>query len=140
MKTLMLNLIIAIILASIFAYFALQNATPVLVSLGGNVLSIPLYAVAFLSLMVGVTISALLSFSSWISSSWELSTKNSQIRKEVNTITELKNHISALQIENAELRGETLETRNEARIEKDLAVERAKQPSFFDRLRYKLAI
>ncbi len=147
-ELIMLNLILAIILGGIFAWFALANAAPVVVNIGGYLLSFPLYAVAFLSLLVGVAISALLSFTSWLGTSFALSSKDSQIRKEANQIADLKNHINALQIENAKLRGETVETRNEARLEKDLAVERAKlgerehqaHPNFLDRLRYKLAI
>lgn len=136
----MLNLILAIVLGGIFAYFALQNATPVLISLGGNILTFPLYAVAFLSLLVGIIISALLSFPGWLSSSMALSSKDSQIKKEANVIADLKNQIQTLQIENAKQKGEHHELETEAKLEKDLAVERAKQPSFLDRLRYKLAI
>lgn len=137
----MLNLIVAILLGIIFAFFALANAVPVIVNLGaGNLLSLPLYAVAFLSLLVGVIISALLSFTGWISSSLALSSKDSQIRKEANIIADLKNNIQVLQLENAKLKGEHQELETESKLEKDLAVERAKQPSFLDRLKYRLAL
>lgn len=143
----MLNLILALILAGIFAWFALANAGPVLVNLGGTLLSLPLYAVAILSLFIGVAISSLLNFTSWLGTRFALSSKDSQIRKEANIIADLKNQINALHVENAKLKGETLETRSEARLEKDLAVERAKlgerehqaHPSLLDRIRYKLA-
>lgn len=142
----MLNLILAILLGGIFAYFAIQNSVPTFVSLGNYLFSVPLYIVALGSLLLGVVISGLLSLTSWAGSAITISSKDNQLRKTEQLIAGLKNQINNLLLENSSLKGETSEIKTQAELEKQLVrehtkvEERSPHISFWDRLRYRLAI
>lgn len=147
----MLGLILAVILGALFAYFALENSATTFVSLGNYVFALPLYIVALGSLLSGIILSWLLSLGTTISAATALSTKDNQIKKSQQLITDLKNRIHDLELQNTELLGETRGVQKTTQVNQQIAHDQAHlegRPhehinglqAFFDRLRYRLAV
>lgn len=104
----MLNLILFLIVGSIFVYISRFNFTPVSVNLGFYVFSnVPLFFVIIVSLLTGLVLSYLVSLVSSISNSFTLRGKNKEIKKNKNEVLELTKRVHQLELENEKLRTST---------------------------------
>jgi len=104
----MLDLILFLVIGSIFVYISRFNFTPVSVNLGFYVFSnVPLFFVIVGSLLIGLVLSYLVSLISSISNSFTLRGKNKEIKKNKNEVLELTKRVHQLELENKKLKNES---------------------------------
>jgi uncharacterized integral membrane protein len=129
-------LIAAVLFAIAFSFLAIQNNIGVPVNLLGFIWpAVPLYVVALVSLLVGLGVAWVFSLIGWISTSFTMQGKNAHIRRTENTVAQLQDRIHQLEIDNARLRDEKHEIKEDAREE--IADTRHEfRPSIMDRLRH----
>ena len=117
----MSSLLVAAVIGTIFAFLATQNTVPVSIHLAGYTWSnIPLFVVAIASLLVGLTISWLVSIVNWAFASLTIRNKEVRANKAENTVSQLEKRIHDLQIKNQEL---------ESQIDEEKKVHKAEHPS-----------
>lgn len=103
----MLLLLVIILFGMLIGIFATQNTGLTQIALGNYQLSgIPLYVIALGGLLIGVLISWILSFFGAMSSFMTLRGKDSKINDLRKSLTDMKQKIRDLEVENARLRGE----------------------------------
>lgn len=98
----MATLIITVLLGLLFAWFAVANTQSVNITLANNLLTVPL----FMLVIVSVLISAVISSIDWISPSFALRSRDSQIKQKEQTVEQLATKVHDLEIENAKLKGD----------------------------------
>ncbi len=102
----MFTLILFVILALIFGYFASQNTQNITITLANYVItSIPLYIVIGVALLIGLSLSWLYSLLDSFSAAMKLRGKDSTIKDSKRTIHDLTKRVNQLEIENAKLKG-----------------------------------
>lgn len=103
----MLHIILFIILAVSFGYFATQNNELVSISLANiNLLQLPLYIVIGITLLIGLFFSWILSSIDSFSTFLKLRGKENKIKDSKKVINELIQKVNNLEIENAKLHGQ----------------------------------
>lgn len=138
----MIQIFLAVILGVVFSIFATQNTGGTSLTLGTTTLSyVPLYLVALGALLLGLAIASLISLADSIVSSIDLFARDKEIKKTYKTVDELYSKVHELEVENAQLRGET--AIQEKVIENTETVNYPKtyspQPSVFSRLKQRLS-
>ncbi len=126
----MATLIITVLLGLLFAWFAVGNTQNVNINLANNLLTVPLFTLVIVSVLVGLLISAVISSIDWISSSFALRSRDSQIKQKEQTVEQLATKVHDLEIENARLKGDR------DPIVVDHTRHEEKPRSFFSRFRY----
>lgn len=102
----MFTLILLVILALSFGYFATQNTLSIPVTLANYTVSnIPLYVVIGSTLLIGLLSSWLISLLDSFSNALKLRGKDSAIKNSKRTIHDLTKRVNQLEIENAKLKG-----------------------------------
>lgn len=104
----MFSLILLIIFAIGFSYFASFNVVTVPIAFGTFYLipSIPLYGVIGLSLLLGLILSWFISMVGSLMNGYAMRSKERQIISGKSTIHDMTKQINKLQIENSNLKGE----------------------------------
>jgi uncharacterized integral membrane protein len=101
----MLSLIATILFGLATTYIALQNSSNITLKLGYYTFTnIPVYVVIVLSILVGILITALIHSLNRLSITLTLRSKDKIITDHQTTISQLKQEIHELEIENAQLR------------------------------------
>lgn len=112
----MFSLIILVILALMFAFFATENTLPTTITLAGSILTqIPLYILIGLTLLIGLSLSWLISLLDSLAVSMKLRSKDHTISNAKDTIQDLNRKIKDLEIENARLSQKAADKYNEGR-------------------------
>lgn len=102
----MFTLILLVILALAFGYFATQNTLNIPLTLANyTISSIPLYIVLGATLLIGLLFSWLISILDSFSNAMKLRGKDSAIKNSKKAIQDLTKRINQLEIENAKLKG-----------------------------------
>lgn len=102
----MFTLILLVILALGFSYFATENTQLSTITLAGYTLTpVPLYILTGVTLLLGLSLSWLISLLDSLSSALKLRGKEHVIKDAKTTIQELTKKINQLEIENAKLVG-----------------------------------
>lgn len=102
----MFGIIVIIILALGYGYFATQNTQAVILQFGEYTVSpLPLYIIIGISLLVGLLFSWIVSLIDSFFITRTLRGKEGMIRESKKTINELHKEINHLTIENAKLKG-----------------------------------
>lgn len=102
----MLSIILFLILALVFGYFATQNTQNISITVANYTLSsIPLYAAVGITLLIGLSFSWLISLVGSFSSAMKLRGKEHKIKDADKTIQDLNKQVKELEIENARLKG-----------------------------------
>lgn len=99
----MFTLILLVILALGFSYFATENTRLSTITLTGYALQVPLYILIGVTLLLGLAFSWLISLLDSLSSAIKLRGKEHVIKDAKTTIQELTKKINQLEIENAKL-------------------------------------
>lgn len=100
----MLTLILLVILALGFSYFATFNTQLATITIpGSSQLQIPLYILLGITLVLGLSLSWLISLLDSISTSMKLKGKEDTIKDAKSTIHDLTKRVNHLEIENAKL-------------------------------------
>ncbi len=100
-----MEILIAIVLfGALFALFATQNITPVIVQLAQYSFALPLYLVVIISLFIGLFMSMILSIIQDFSTSLTIWGKENNIKKAEGKIQDLTQYIHKLEVENASLK------------------------------------
>lgn len=104
----MLSLILLLIFAISFGYFATFNAIPVPIVLGHfyTLPSLPLYAVIGASILLGLVLAWFISLLGSLANTIELSKIKHEVKDKKSTIHDLTKQVNELQIENSNLKGE----------------------------------
>lgn len=104
----MFSLILLIIFALAFGYFATFNQDLIPLVLGPYYTTppIPLYIVIGLTLLVGLLLAWFISLAGSLSNGFALRQKERELNNKEATITTLTKKVNELQIENANLKGE----------------------------------
>ena len=106
----MFSLILLVIFAIIFGYFATQNTQTITVTLYNyTISSIPLYIVIGAALLIGLSLSWLISLSGSVSTAMKIRGKESTIKDAKKNIHDLTKQVNQLEIENARLKGKVEE-------------------------------
>lgn len=125
----MSELIIAVLFGLGLAYFATQNTMTVPISFGlYQLFNVPLYLIAFGSLLVGLLIAWVIHLVGALGFFMSLRNRDAKIREREFEMGNLKRRMQALEIENARLKGE-----NPAVAVKEKTD--TYQPNFFQRIR-----
>ena len=104
----MLTVILFLILALVFGYFATQNTQSITITVANYTLSsIPLYAAVGITLLIGLSFSWLVSLIDTFSAAMKLRGKEHKIKDANKTIQDLTKQIKDLEIENARLKGQS---------------------------------
>ena len=102
----MFTVILFLILALVFGYFATQNTQHINLTVANYSLSsIPLYAVVGITLLIGLLFSWLVSLMDSFSGAMKLRGKEHKIKDANKTIQDLNKQVKELEIENARLKG-----------------------------------
>src|SRR4051812_41101594 len=102
----MFTLILLVILGLVFGYFATQNTQTITISLAHYMVTdIPLYVAVGITLLIGLSLSWLLSLLDSLSFVMKLRGKDSTIKDSKKNIQELTKRINQLELENAVLKG-----------------------------------
>ena len=102
----MFIIILLLILALVFGYFATQNTQHISITIANYTLSsIPLYAVVGLTLLIGLSFSWLVSLIDSFSIAMKLRGKEHKIKDANKTIQDLNKQVKDLEIENSRLKG-----------------------------------
>ena len=113
----MLTLVITVILATLFAFFATQNTSSVSLNFAGYVLSgIPLYLAILVPFLAGLLLAFVLHTMKDLSSSLTISGEKSKVKKLKEEITEITKQAHHLELENAKLKAQTGEADDENSI------------------------
>ena len=100
------TLILILVLALGFGYFATQNVQETTIMLAGySFPSVPLYIVIGITLLLGLSFSWILSILNSLSTSMKLRGKEHTIKNANQNINDLNKKINQLEIENANLKG-----------------------------------
>ncbi len=136
----MSELIIAVLFGLGLAYFATQNTMSVPISLGlYQVFNVPLYMIAFGSLLTGLLIAWIIHLVGTLGFLVSLRNRDSKIRKRELEMADLRKTIQDLQMENAQLKGNTPVMVEEKRgLEGQPEV--SPRPNIFQRVRSSLFI
>lgn len=130
----MLEMILGILVAIIFSFFALQNTQPVTLHLQNYVIdNVPVYLVAITSLLIGIILSFVASLAGSISSAVAIFDKDQKIRNTQKALDKLHDKIDELESENQRLKA----SRNAPQFMHQSAFEK---PNFFQRIRHRLSI
>src|SRR5690348_5985424 len=123
----------AVILGLGIAFFALQNAISVPITLGSyHFASIPLYFVAIGALLLGLFVAWIINLFSSIGNTFLFHRQNNRIKENDRIIQDLRDKIHNLELENARLRGQDTRVIEAPRREEPIYA----QPTFFQRLRH----
>lgn len=107
----MFTLILLVILALGFSYFATENTQLSTITIAGFTwVSIPQYILIGLTLILGLSLSWIISLLDSISTSFKMRGKEHTIKDAKATIRDLTRKINELEIENAKLSERTKET------------------------------
>lgn len=102
----MFTLILLLILAIIFGYFATQNTLNIPITFANYTLpNIPLYMVIGITFLLGLSFSWLNNLLDAFSSTMKLRDKDSAIKNSKKTINDLTKRVNQLEIENAKFKG-----------------------------------
>ncbi len=103
----MITLILIVIFAAVYGYFATQNTFNVTVNfLRYTSKPLPLYLVILISIVVGVLITMIFNFIRWFTTNMKLSKKEKDLRKTQDEVNELTKTVHKLEIENTKLETE----------------------------------
>lgn len=103
----MATLILIVLFAAMYGYFATQNTYSVAVNfLKYSSKPLPLYLIILISIAVGAAITMILSFLRWFAANRKLSGKERDLKKTQNEINELTKTIHKLELENTKLEAE----------------------------------
>jgi lipopolysaccharide assembly protein A len=127
----MATLIITVLLGLLFAWFAVVNTQNVSVNIANTLLTVPLFMLVIGSVLIGLLIAAVISSIDWISSSFALRNRESQIKEKEQTVEQLSTKVHDLEVENARLKGVD---KDPVIIEKSRTEEKPR--SFFNKFRY----
>lgn len=126
----MLSLIVTILFGLGVAYFALQNSLNVAIHFGNYTINaVPIYTVVILSILAGVLISGIISGLNSLSAFLALRGKDKVIKDHKRSITNLKQEVRQLEVENAKLK-EKHDAKGEVITERDTASEPEYKPQF----------
>lgn len=101
-------LIVILIFASFFAYFATQNTLGITIQIFQYTMSdVPLYLVVLGAMLGGVCASWFISVVGSISSTWTLRGKDQALKQTKLTVGELTKKIHQLELQNTELKAKT---------------------------------
>lgn len=126
----MLVLILTFLIGLGIAYFAIQNTNSVTITLANYPLKgVPVYLLAIASFLIGLFVSWIISLVDWLSSLLTIHGKEKTIKEDKRLIADLQEKVHALELENARLKGETIETREEKITEQEVR----RQPFFLNR-------
>lgn len=101
----MIGLIITIIIGFGIAYFSRQITSGMTVTIGQNVFSnIPLYVITVSTYAIGIIIAWIIKVPQSIATSFRINGLGRNVRSGNNTIAQLQNKISKLEMENTKLR------------------------------------
>ena len=130
----MSELIIAVLFGLGLAYFATQNTMTVPISLGVyQFFGVPLYLIAFGSLLVGLLIAWVIHLVGALGFLLSLKGKDAKIREREFEMSNLRAKLQALEVENSQLRGDKrVIVEDNRHLE---AQARAAQPNIFQRIR-----
>lgn len=107
----MFALILLVILALAFGYFATQNTLNIPITLASYTFSgVPLYIVLGITLLIGLLFSWFVSLLDSFSVAMKLRGKDSTIKDSNKTIQDLTKRVNELEIENAKLKGSKEQT------------------------------
>lgn len=102
----MFTLILLVIVALGFGYFATQNTLYIPITIANSVIpDVPLYIVLGLTLLLGLSISWIISLLDSFSVAMKLRGKEHTIKDAKHTINDLTKRVNQLEIENAKLKG-----------------------------------
>lgn len=102
----MFTLILLVLLGLVFGYFSTQNTQTITITLANNIItSIPLYIVIGVTLLLGFTLSWLISLLDSFSVAMKLRKKDSTIKDSTRNVFDLTKRVNQLEIENATLKG-----------------------------------
>lgn len=103
----MFAIILLVVLALGFGYFAIQNAQQTTIMLTGYAFpSVPLYVVIGITLLLGLLFSWILSLVNGLSTSMKLRGKEHTIKDANKNVSELTKKVNELEVENAKLKGQ----------------------------------
>lgn len=131
----MSSLIVIVLLGLGFAFLAVQNTGVSAFNFLGYSWTLPIYMIAFGSLLIGFFISWIVSSISTLGTWFSLHGKDSKIHKSEQTVAQLQSKIRELELENAKLQGHDEAPQREVVVEKPAAENRLH--NFFDRFRIK---
>ena len=101
----MLSLIVTILFGLGVAYFALQNSMNVVIHMWNyTLIGVPVYAVVVISILAGVLISWVISGLNSLAAYLALRGKDKVIKEDKRTISQLRQDLHKLEVENAQLR------------------------------------
>lgn len=127
-------LIIAVLVGIAFTYFAVQNATGVILQLGSYSFGpLPLYMIALGALLLGLILSWIIHLIQSASAAILISGKEHQIQDNQKTLNQLELRIHDLEAENARLRALNQTKGGEHVTEKETVVET--KPNWRNRLK-----
>ncbi len=99
----MFTLILLVILALVFSFFATANTQIITINLAGNTISLPLYIAIGATLLIGLSLSWVISLVDSFTSAMKISGKEHDIKDAKTRINELTRKVNDLEIENAKL-------------------------------------
>lgn len=102
----MITLILLVLGSIAAALFATQNTTFGVITFGSYHLQVPIYLIVLISTLIGLLVSAVITFISSIVASLEIHGKDSKIKEGKKTVAELTKHIHQLELENVQLKTE----------------------------------
>lgn len=103
----MIAIIITVIFGLIFAYLATQNTTTISIYAWNYAIhGAPIYLVILLSLAIGLLLATLIYSLKSITTSLKLGSKDDQLKKARQEITDLTKEVHKLEIENTKLKAE----------------------------------
>jgi len=103
----MVTLILIVIFASLFGYFATINTTSVVLHfLQYSSRPLPIYLVILASIGIGVLITMLFNFLRWFTTNMKLGKKEKDLKKAQNELNELNKTVHKLELENTKLETE----------------------------------
>jgi uncharacterized integral membrane protein len=106
---LMSTLIVMTLFGIGFAMFATQNLNPVFVNLGGYSLAgVPLYLVVLGSMLAGILISAVISWTNSIGALMSIKGRDHKIKETEHEVEKLRERLKEMEIENARLQNKPL--------------------------------
>ena len=103
----MITLILIVVFASLFGYFATINTTSVVLHfLKYSSRPIPIYLVILASIGIGVLITMIFNFLKWFSTNMKLGRKEKDLKKANDELNNLNKTVHKLELENTKLEAE----------------------------------
>ena len=130
----MLTLILAVVLGIVFSILASENPSIISLSIFGAVLALPLYIIIALSFLGGIVIVSVISLFDMTTTAFSLQNKESKIREVAKTNQTLQLQLQKISEENARLKQEVIDTRNELK-ETRLNQKKDSIKNFFGKIR-----